>query len=224
MSGQVAWSKAEFISDKPGKNDKRVGLDGGGMATAALAKLVEDAEKRILIQSPYLILSDAALDLFGRARKRGVQVRININSLASTDNLPAFSGYRNQRKKLLEMGFEIYEYRPDASTQRLQMQTALKAGGTAPITSLHAKTMVVDSKIAYIGTFNVDPRSENLNTEAGVIIENEELARAIETAIETDMRQDNSWNAASDNPDRHVPLGKRTKLRVLQTMPIKPLL
>jgi putative cardiolipin synthase len=224
MTGQVAWSKAEFISDKPGKNDKRASLGGGGMATTALAKLVEDAEKRILIQSPYLVLSDAAIELFGRARTRGVQVRINTNSLASTDNLPAFRGYRNQRKKLLEMGFEIYEYKPDAATQRLQMRTAAGAGGTAPITALHAKTMVVDSKVAYIGTFNFDPRSENLNTESGVIIHNEELARVLDTAIETDMRQDNSWNAASDNPDRHVPSSKRSKLRVLQAMPIKPLL
>lgn len=84
--------------------------------------------------------------------------------------------------------------------------------------------MVVDSKISYIGTFNLDPRSENLNSEGGVIVYHEELARTIEAAIETDMQPDNSWNATSDDPDQHVPLAKRSKLRMLQVMPIKPLL
>ncbi|MGV3741743.1 MAG: phospholipase D-like domain-containing protein, partial [Burkholderiaceae bacterium] len=224
MTGQVAWSKAEFISDKPGKNDNLVGLGGGGMTTTALAKLVEEASERIVIQSPYLVMSDAALALFQRARQRGVRVRINTNSLASTDNLPAFSGYRNQRKELLAMGIEIYEYKPNAATQRAPMQHPVKVNARAPVTALHAKTMVVDSKTAYIGTFNFDPRSENLNTEAGVILHNEELARLIETTIETDMKPENSWNAASDNPERHVPLSKRSKLRMLQAIPIKPLL
>lgn len=224
MTGQVVWGKADFISDKPGKNENRMGLGGGGLATEALAKLVEDARVRIMIQSPYLVLSDAAVALFQRARERGVQVRINTNSLAATDNLPAFSGYRNQRKKLLKMGLEIYEYRPDAATQIELMQMTAQAGITPSKSALHAKTMVVDSKISYIGTFNLDPRSENLNSEGGVIVYHEELARTIEAAIETDMQPDNSWNATSDDPDQHVPLAKRSKLRMLQVMPIKPLL
>ena len=84
--------------------------------------------------------------------------------------------------------------------------------------------MVVDSKIVYIGTFNFDPRSENLNTEVGVIIHNEALARTVEAAIETDMQAGNSWSAASDQPDQHVPFTKRTRIRFWQLMPIKPLL
>ena len=224
MTAELAWGKAEFISDKPGKNDNLIGLSGGGLTTTALSQLIEGARERIVIQSPYLVLSDAALALFKRARARGVQIRINTNSLASTDNLPAFSGYRNQRKKLLQLGFEIFEYKPDAATQRQLMQQSGTTSTTLPTTALHAKTLVVDSKIAYIGTFNLDPRSENLNTEAGVIIYNEELAQVIEAAIETDMQAENSWNAASDNPDSHVPVSKRSKLRMFQMMPIKPLL
>jgi cardiolipin synthase C len=65
---------------------------------------------------------------------------------------------------------------------------------------------VVDGKTAYIRTFNFDPRSENLNTEVGVVVHDARLARAVEVAIETDMRPGNSWNAASDDPDRQVSL------------------
>ena len=84
--------------------------------------------------------------------------------------------------------------------------------------------MVVDHQVVYIGTFNFDPRSENLNTEAGAIIHDAKLARAVEQAIEFDMQPGNSWDAAKDDPDSHASLGKRSKVRLWQLLPIKPLL
>ena len=224
LAAQVVWGEVEFISDSPGKNDNRLSLGGGGRTTAALASLLENARERVVIQSPYLVMSDEAMDLFRRTIARGVRMRINTNSLASTDNLQAFSGYRNQRKQLLKMGLEIYEYRPDPAVQRELMQRSLATKDKTPVFALHAKTLVVDSKIVYIGTFNLDPRSENLNTEVGVIIYNEALARAVEASIETDMQPGNSWNAATDRPDQYVPFGKRSKVRFWQLMPIRPLL
>lgn len=164
------------------------------------------------------------MDLFRQTSERGVGVRINTNSLSSTDNLAAFSGYRNQRRRLLDMGLRIYEYKPDPQVQRTLMKSSSAAAGKPPVFALHAKTMVIDSKIVYIGTFNFDPRSENLNTEVGVIIRNEALARAVELAIETDMAPGNSWDAARDNPDQYVSITKRGKARRFQMMPIKPLL
>jgi putative cardiolipin synthase len=224
LAREAAWGKAEFISDAPGKNPTRSGLGGGGQTAAALARLVGGARERVVIQSPYLVLSDGALQLFRQLAARGVRVRISTNSLASTDNIPAFSGYRNQRSKLLDMGLQIYEYRPEPEAQRELMRGSSAAQGRAPVFALHAKTLVVDGRIVYIGTFNFDPRSENLNTEVGVIIHDERLARAVEAAIEIDMRPGNSWNAASDDPDQHVSLAKRSKTRFWQMMPIKPLL
>ncbi len=168
--------------------------------------------------------SDEALALLGEIRARGVAVRINTNSLASTDNLPAFSGYRNQRDRLLEMGLQLYEYKPAPAVQQQLVQRLSAVSRIAPIFSLHAKTLVIDGKTVYIGTFNFDPRSQNLNTEVGVIIHDEALARAVEASIETDMAPGNSWNAATDDPDQHATLAKRSKVRLYQIMPIKPLL
>jgi putative cardiolipin synthase len=225
LTQEVVWGKVEFVSDRPGKNDdSRVRLGGGGLTAAALARMVEGARDRVVIQSPYLVLSDRAMDLFRRVKARGVAVRVSTNSLASTDNLPAFSGYRNQRERLLGMGLEIFEYKPDPEVQRRLMHRSAAAKDKSPVFALHAKTMVVDSKTVYIGTFNFDPRSENLNTEVGVIIHNEALARAVEGAIETDMRPGNSWSAAGDRPDQYVPVARRSKVRLLQLLPIKPLL
>lgn len=218
IAGEIVWGPVAFISDAPGKNQAR-GLGGGGEATNALARLVAGARSRIVIQSPYLVMSDGARALFRETTARGVKVRISTNSLASTDNIQAFSGYRNQRSRLLEMGLQIFEYRPDASVQRLAAPQA-----KAPVFALHAKTMVIDSSVLYIGTFNFDPRSENLNTEVGVVLRDERLARSVEAAIETDMRPENSWNAATDRPDSHVPLFKRTRTRFWQLLPIRPIL
>jgi cardiolipin synthase C len=224
LAQQMRWTEVEFISDKPGKNDNRIRLDGGGQTSTALARLVKGAKQRVVIQSPYLVASDEALALLSEVRARGVAVRINTNSLASTDNLPAFSGYRNQRGRLLEMGLQLYEYKPAPAVQQQLVQRLSAVSRTAPVFSLHAKTLVIDGKTVYIGTFNFDPRSQNLNTEVGVIIHDEALARAVEAAIETDMAPGNSWNAATDDPDRHASLAKRGKVRLLQMMPIKPLL
>lgn len=224
LSRQMTWGNVEFIGDRPGKNDHRVRLAGGGQTTAALARLAQGAQARITIQSPYLVLSDGAMDLFRAITARGVKVRISTNSLASTDNLPAFSGYRNQRDRLLAMGLQVYEYKPDPDVQRKLMQRTPAAKRKVPVFALHAKTLVIDAKMVYIGTFNFDPRSENLNTEAGVIIHDETLARAVEASIETDMAPANSWDAARDDPDQHVALAKRSRVRLLQLLPIKPLL
>jgi putative cardiolipin synthase len=209
LSAQTVWSKVEFVSDLPGKNDNSFSLGGGGLTTLALARLLDGAKESLTIQSPYLVASDTAIELLRRARARGVKVRINTNSLASTDNLMAFSGYRNQRKNLLKLGLEITEWQPKP---------------TRPISALHAKTMVVDHRVLYIGTFNFDPRSENLNTEAGAIIHDAQLARAVEQSIAIDMQPGNSWDAAKDDPDSHASFGKRSKVRLWQLLPLKPLL
>lgn len=222
LAREIVWGKVEFIHDVPGKNGNRWHLAGGGQTSSALARLVGDARESIVIQTPYLVMSREALALFRAAVKRGVEVRILTNSLASTDNIQAFSGYRNQRAELLKMGLNIHEYRPDPAN-RLQLLSRANMPETPPVFALHAKSMVVDGKIAYIGTFNFDPRSQNLNTEAGVIVRHAAVARQVQALIENDMRPENSWNAA-EKPDRYVPLTKRGRVRLWQLVPLKPLL
>jgi putative cardiolipin synthase len=223
LARETVWGTVRFLSDRPGKNDGAAQDTG---ISAELAKLVAAARNRIVIQSPYLVLSDEALALFRDATARGVRVRINTNSLASTDNLPAFGGYRNQREELLKLGLELYEYRPDAASQNVARKNAL-AGQlmpTTPIYGLHAKTVVLDGEITFIGTFNLDPRSQNLNTEVGALMHDRRIAQAVEAAMEEDMQPANSWNAATADPDQYASAGKRAKARMWQWMPIKPLL
>jgi phosphatidylserine/phosphatidylglycerophosphate/cardiolipin synthase-like enzyme len=61
---------------------------------------------------------------------------------------------------------------------------------------LHAKSMVIDGEIAVIGTHNFDPRSENYNTEAAVVIDDPAFAQALAGSIRRDMSPENAWTIA----------------------------
>lgn len=211
------WSEARFLSDAPGKNDGRQGLKGSGATTEALLDVVRKARKRVVIQSPYLVLSSVGRALLRELKAKGVSVKISTNSLASTDNLQAFSGYRKQRKELLRLGADIWEFRPDAA-----LRSQLLVRPTAQL-SLHAKSLVVDGETVFIGTFNLDPRSANLNTEVGVLTHDPKLAGQVEASILQDMLPENSWSAR-ENPDRHAPFAKRQKMRFWKLLPLNPIL
>jgi putative cardiolipin synthase len=84
--------------------------------------------------------------------------------------------------------------------------------------------MVIDGSIVFVGTYNLDPRSENLNTEVGAVIHDAAVARAVQTAIEIDMAPGNSWDAARDPLDQMVPYWKNAVVRALQWLPLRPVL
>jgi putative cardiolipin synthase len=224
LAARLVWGQVDFVSDLPGKNSGTHGLGGGGLSSAALAALVATAEDEVVIQSPYLVASEPAFALFEDLRARGVRIRISTNSLASTDNLKAFSGYLDQREKLLEAGVEVFEYRPDPKVQQEIMSRYSALRSTAPVFAVHAKTLVVDGRVAFVGTYNLDPRSENLNTEVGVVIHDAQQAAAVADAMATDMLPGNSWNAATDDPERYTSTAKRLRAWLWSWLPIDAVL
>jgi putative cardiolipin synthase len=221
-SGELVWvDSVAFVSDMPGKNDGSQGLGGGGVCTNALISLVKNAKRSIDIQSPYLITTDLGQKLFREAVNRGVKVRILTNSLASTDNVDAFSSYQKDRQTLLSTGIHIFEFKPDAA-ERYKIMTGeiQKKLNYAPIFGLHAKTMVVDGQITVIGTFNLDPRSANLNTECVAIVHSEKVAAQVTKAIEQDIKPENAWEITKDwNPDSQVGAMKRAKTWTRKVLP-----
>lgn len=149
---------------------------------------------------------------------------INTNSLASTDNLQAFSGYRKQRKRILQAGIKVFEFRPEPAIQKVLVDRYAALEKSPPVFAIHAKSMVIDNETVFVGTFNFDPRSANLNTEVGALIKNSQLAHMVEHSILTDMLPENSWNASIHHPDRHAPMWKRLKVKFWELMPITKLL
>jgi putative cardiolipin synthase len=122
------------------------------------------------------------------------------------------------------MGIGIYEYKPYPAIQTQLFERLHELGEHPPIFAIHAKTMVIDSQTLFIGTFNLDPRSANLNTEIGVLIQNPQLAAQVEQQIKIDMQPENSWNAKTDSPDSEASWSKRIQVFLLSFLPIDPLL
>jgi putative cardiolipin synthase len=221
----MSWEDARFISDSPGKNEGDSGLGGGGESTQLLVDAVRKAQSSVLIQSPYLIMPEGGIELFEELIARGVRIRVSTNSLASTDNIPAFSGYYGQRDDLLEAGVELYEFKPHPAYKNELIERYPRLAEKNPIFALHAKSMVVDDETVYIGTFNLDPRSANLNTEVGLFVDSVELARQLTASIERDIDPANSWHTTEEfNPDSEVSRGKRFKNWINWLLPMEPVL
>lgn len=221
----ITWHDVSFISDAPGKNDGDAGLGGGGESTERLIKAVQNAKRSILIQSPYLIMPEGGVELFDALVEQGVRIRISTNSLASTDNIAAFSGYHRQRTRLLSAGVELYEFKPYPGIQRDLVDRYPRLAENDSVFAIHAKSMVIDDNTIFVGTFNLDPRSANLNTEVGVLIESRELARQLTENIERDLLPENSWRTTDEYcPDFEVDRGKRIKLGFINLLPIEPVL
>jgi cardiolipin synthase C len=196
--------RAEFIADVPGKR-------GGFFSKAAritreLSDVLGQARARVTIQTPYLVLSGAAQKLIGELQTKhpGLVFRVSTNSFASTDNLPAYSAnYRLRGDYIEKLGLQVHEFKPQPALRpELFPQFELMAarakhqrgeGSDGPFLSLHAKSLVVDDRIAFVGSYNLDPRSENLNCEAGLLVEDAAFAQELRAEIDRDMRPENSW-------------------------------
>ncbi|WP_226467956.1 phospholipase D family protein [Luteimonas panaciterrae] len=104
----------EFIADLPEKH-RRSNENEIAPSARRLHELVAATQSEMLLQTPYLVLSPAAQDLFRelRARKPRPRVVISTNSLAATDAFIAYAlSYKYKRRYLRDFGFEIHEYKP----------------------------------------------------------------------------------------------------------------
>ena len=160
---------------------------------AAMRKLMESAKRELLISNSYVIPDEEDIVLFRGLTARGVKVRLLTNSLASQDVPAVNSHYKRWRKPLLDAGVELYESRPDAA---IRSQVADTPPSHAKFAGLHVKALVIDGRQVFVGSMNLDPRSEGLNTEMGVVIDSEPLAGKLTGLIERDMRPENAWRVA----------------------------
>ena len=221
-SGKILWlDDIQFISDIPGKNKEKTSLTGGGICTDSLINLIQQAKTSIDIQTPYLVTTKLSRDLFKAAHNRGVKIRILTNSLLSTDNLDAFNGYQRDRTKLLETGIQIFEFKPDAAIRKKIMSNSLKKKlKLSPIFGLHAKSMVIDGETTVIGTFNLDPRSANLNTECITIIRSDTIATGVLNGMNEEFKPENSWETTLQfNPDSKADVEKQVKTWTRKVVP-----
>jgi putative cardiolipin synthase len=101
-----------------------------------------------------------------------VEIHILTNSLSSTDIPLVHGAYRKYRKPFLSAGIHLYELPSNLKYKLDNWEQDSKS-------LLHAKVFVMDRELVYVGSFNVDNRSFQLNTELGLLIESPRLAEEI---------------------------------------------
>jgi cardiolipin synthase C len=65
--------------------------------------------------------------------------------------------------------------------------------GGRSIAALHTKAIVVDRSSTFVGSFNLDPRSGNLNTEVGLLVDSPELAGQVAAFMDEGIQPDNAY-------------------------------
>ncbi len=175
--------RAVVLADAPEKPFQ--GGPGGELMNSSVTygvyQAMMQARHTVLASSPYFVPGRQGLALLTALRARGVQVGLLTNSLASTDEPLVHLAYARYREALLGAGVQLYEL----SQQRVKDNMRMFLFG-ASLGRLHAKTVVVDDHLAFIGSMNLDPRSATLNTELGALIDSPALARQVAALIDID--------------------------------------
>ncbi len=154
------------------------------------------AEKELLIMNAYVIPSQPAIDFIQGLADKGVEVKILTNSLESHDVPAVNSHYEPWRDDLIRAGVDLYEFRAHPAIQQGVVDVPPVE---AEFSGLHSKTAVVDRRYVFVGSMNLDPRSANINTEMGVIVDSPELAEDLAAVILRDMHGDNAWHVTIDD-------------------------
>ena len=201
LSGDIAsmvWGKGSVIFDDPAKVDPSAEASGQSIVTEVLVEATHNAKEKIFAQTAYFVPGKEGKELLAETVDRGIQVTIQTNSLASNNHSIAHTGYMRYRKKILEAGVKLVEVRPDADSREMYMTDH----DEKDTLGLHGKSAVFDEDLVYVGTFNLDPRSIALNTEMGLLVESEALARRMLEAYDIDAHPDNGWEVYLDEQGR----------------------
>ena len=197
LDTQRNWSEGKHeIADVEFVHDP---LNDGPRLTARLTEIIDGAQSSVIIESPYLVPTPGLLELLQKKIREGVRVQIVTNSWRSSDGLLAYVGYVKYRRRLKHAGIDLREYKgPDM---------------------LHAKSMVVDGQTAMVGSYNVDPRSQNLNAEAMCLAEDPATAEELLASIDGHAR--NAWVVGAS--ERRGPVSRVARLRAWALRLLLPL-
>jgi putative cardiolipin synthase len=188
------------------------------------------AQRDVLIVSPYFVPGDEGTRLLVGLAGQGIRVRVLTNSLAANDVAAVHGGYSRHRKALLEGGVELWELKPFGTAQD---HSLLGSSGA----SLHAKALTIDDDGLFIGSYNLDPRSTELNAEMGVYVESAPLAGEFRDRVvgllDSNMawrvqleRDKLTWTDASTTVEREpdASIGRRFQAWLARLLPLDHLL
>ncbi len=116
--------------------------------TPTILKIIEACRSEVIIQNPYLVITEDVEAALKRASARGVKIVFHTNSAESTDSLFPQAFLMNDWQRLLK-----------------EMPTARLYVAPSQNERLHAKVFVFDGLVSIVGSYNMDPLSEDVNSE-----------------------------------------------------------
>lgn len=190
------WAHATAMADLP----EKVVAQGAALEDTLLIRRLESEvgvpERELLIVSPYFIPGQRGVEHLTGLVHSGVRVAVLTNSLAATDVPIVHAGYEGYRRALLEGGVELYEFKPSGAAVDAAHRSGTFGSSGA---SLHAKSFLYDRRRIFVGSLNLDPRSVDLNTELGVVVESEALGARTAASFERLVAPELSWRVALDD-------------------------
>ncbi|WP_185233849.1 phospholipase D family protein [Teredinibacter franksiae] len=171
-SGRAVWTTYDLAYDSPDKADSKKAKTATNITTK-LNETIRGGSKEFILISPYFVPLKSGEQFFQELVDKGMEVSVITNSLAANNHGSVHSGYAPSRKRLLKMGVKLYEVKSEGINQEFE-----RVGNDQSRATLHTKAFMVDREKIFIGSFNWDPRSININTELGVIIDSPEIGES----------------------------------------------
>lgn len=149
----------------------------GSTIMLTILKSIRGATKQIDIENAYIILFPALKNELAKAiKERGVKVRVFTNSGESVDEPVVSVPILRSVSEFADMGAEVY----------------IKKG-----TTLHSKLMVIDNRYSMVMSYNLHPRSERLEGEMMIVIDNEKIAEEMHDIFTKDTATANAYRIGS---------------------------
>jgi putative cardiolipin synthase len=161
---------------------------------APLIDMIKNAKKRIIIENPYIVLTDEFRAALRIAHKNGVQITVITNSPQATDQKLVGAAWEESREFLKTMNATIWEHpgaNPKNDYSKWKMRTTKNLYSEKAI---HTKMLIVDDVLA-VKSFNLDPRSQNHNLEIVVQIKSKDMAEKAVKLVRTDITNRNYINS-----------------------------
>jgi len=184
MPGQAA-----FFFDEPARLNPADPGEKPDMLAAKIDELIDAATTEVILVTAYLVPTAELEAAVEAAEARGVEVRILTNSLRSNNHLAAHAAYAGHLHRLIGHGADMHEVRAAAADRSRYMREPV----IDKTLGLHAKLMLVDDNITFIGSANLDPRSLEINTEVGLVIHSREVNEDLRAELEMDFHPTNAW-------------------------------
>lgn len=180
---QFRWQPMQFLADDVKKLLNQDDKDS--RLVSQLRARIGTPKQQLTIVSSYFVPTDLGVLQLSKLMENGVKINILTNSYESTDVPIVHSGYNVARVPMLKAGIALYELKSSADADFRRKKRSLYRSKYS--TSLHTKAFAVDDKYTFIGSYNVDPRSANINTELGVLIEDKALAKSFHNTFDNSM-------------------------------------